>query len=70
MLQFDKINKYFGSFNNLWKMKKVNSIMKLSINSSFVILIFAILNYRLFYISSFQILTPTHFHKIKIYHIE
>ena len=33
--------------------------MKLSNNSLFIILIFAILKFRLFYISSFQILTPT-----------
>ena len=33
--------------------------MKLSNNSTFVILILAILKYRSFYISSFQILTPT-----------
>ena len=32
--------------------------MKLSNNSSFVILIFAILKYRSFYISSFQFWTP------------
>ena len=40
-------------------MKKINSKMKLSNISSFVILIFAILEYRSFYISSFQILTVT-----------
>ena len=44
-----------------WK----NTIIKLSKNSSFVISIFAISKYRSFYISSLQILTPTHMIKKK-----
>ena len=45
ILQFDKIIKYFGGSNNLLKMKKVNSIIKLSNNSSFGTLICAILEF-------------------------
>ena len=37
-----KIIKYFGCSNNFWKMKKKSSKIKLSSNSSFFILIFAI----------------------------
>ena len=49
--------------------EKINSKIKLSNNSSFVILIFVILKYWSFYISSFQILTPTLCMQFRFYRV-
>ena len=57
-LQYQKLLNILG-VQIISKKWKKSSKIKLSNNSSFFILIFEISKYRSFYISSFQILTPT-----------